>query len=142
MSTTAEQTTTTTTTTNPVVNAPHNDTTVAPAVIDTIEDHPVNNTTTTAASNPNAKVTPIQRINSLYNKAKHSFNEVLTDAQRAVNEKSNAQSTTTAEATTNEAPHNNNIAEKKVGASNNASFKDILNRIKVCNFVIINIKQH
>jgi hypothetical protein len=141
MSTTAAEATTTTA---PIANVPVTDVTASTAAIN-VEDHStINNattaaapttTTTTTVANPNVKVTPIQRINSLYNKAKLSFNEVLTDAHKAVNEKnttttSTAAATETATATEANPPVPQNAhAERKVGGPN--SFRDIINRVKV-----------
>lgn len=93
-----------------------------------------NTAATTTENKPVAvKVTPIQRINTVYNKAKQTLNEVISDAQKNVNEK-NATTTATetvgqSATTADTAPH----VDKKVGTHN--TWKDILNRAKVGNYL-------
>lgn len=134
MSTTIENTTAA-----PAIEVPPKNET--PAIIN-VEDHPVNTETTTPVITdaPAAvKVTPTQRLNSVFIKAKQTVTDVVSEAQKALNErKTNATTAaTTADVaptttTTSTAPDavTSDIANKKEGGPN-YTFKDILNRVKV-----------
>ncbi|KAG2233102.1 hypothetical protein INT48_005846 [Thamnidium elegans] len=131
----------------PVIEVPSKDET--PAVIN-VDDHAVNTETTTApvtAREPTAaatKVTPAQRLNSVFTKARQTVTDAVSDAQKAINErKANNPATTTTTTTTTTtaaAPTDTTTTEavvnsapeptdKKVGGPNN-TFKGILNRVK------------
>lgn len=130
----------------PVLQVSPKDTVTEPA--------PVNHTATTAATatGVNAtgpKTTPVQRLSSVYKKAKQTVTDAVAEANKAINEKkvskpatttatdadaaaaAPAGAATTAEdpvTTTSEAPTATH--EKKVGTSS-VAFKDLLARIKV-----------
>ncbi|CAO3639659.1 unnamed protein product [Mucor fragilis] len=129
----------------PVLQVSPKDTVTEPA--------PVNHTATTAATatGVNAtgpKTTPVQRLSSVYKKAKQTVTDAVAEANKAINEKkvskpatttatdadaaaaAPAGAATTAEdpvTTTSEAPTATH--EKKVGTSS-VAFKDLLARIK------------
>ncbi|GAA5813587.1 hypothetical protein MFLAVUS_007070 [Mucor flavus] len=141
----------TNTATAPVIEVPPKDET--PAVIN-VDDHVVNTETTTAPvttrePTTTTKVTPAQRLNSVFTKARQTVTDAVSDAQKALSErKTNNQATTTTAATTtttttaaavptdattittgavvNSAPE---VTDKKAGGPNN-TFKGILNRVK------------
>lgn len=115
------------------------------------ETAPINATTAATATGVNArgpKVTPIQRLSSVYNKAKQTVSSAVAEANKAINEKKTAKPTTTnkvadtadiaATAAHVSAAENTDpvqttetaTQDKKVGTSNIA-FKDLLARVKV-----------
>ena len=127
----------------PVLQVPPKDTVTEPA--------PVNHTATTAATatGVNAtgpKATPVQRLSSVYKKAKQTVTDAVAEANKAINEKKAAKPATTATdaaaaaaaaATTSVDPvTTTSVAaptethDKKVGTSN-VAFKDLLARVKV-----------
>lgn len=130
-------------TVSPVIEAPPR--IDSPAVIDV--DEPPVNTTFTITSAPAtaaaaAKPTPLQRLNSVFVKAKQTVTDVVSDAQKVLNERkinaTNAAATpevtlpntTTADfspTTTNPVDVTSNKKEGKP----NRTFKDILNHVKV-----------
>ncbi|GAA5804697.1 hypothetical protein HPULCUR_010200 [Helicostylum pulchrum] len=138
--------------TAPVIEVPPKDET--PAVIN-VDDHVVHTETVTTTREPTAattKVTPAQRLSSVFTKARQTVTDAVSDAQKALNErKANNQAATTATATatattpapapapaptpadtttaTTEAVVNSAPEDKKVGGPNN-TFKGILNRVK------------
>lgn len=135
--------TTTATTEAPVLDVPPKDT--------VNETAPVNTTTAATATGVNAtgpKVTPIQRLSSVYNKAKQTVTDAVAEANKAINEKKTAKPTTTSEvaetpavattaahvsvAETTDPVQTSETAtqDKKVGTSN-VAFKDLLARVKV-----------
>ncbi|KAG2189909.1 hypothetical protein INT46_005344 [Mucor plumbeus] len=114
------------------------------------ETAPINATTAATATGVNArgpKVTPIQRLSSVYNKAKQTVSSAVAEANKAINEKKTAKPTTTnkvadtadiaATAAHVSAAENTDpvqttetaTQDKKVGTSNIA-FKDLLARVK------------
>ncbi|GAN08807.1 hypothetical protein MAM1_0224d08323 [Mucor ambiguus] len=123
----------------PVLEVPPKDTVT--------ESAPVNHTTTTAATatGVNAtgpKVTPVQRLSSVYKKAKQTVTDAVAEANKAINEKKAAKPATTATdadadaaitstaadpVTTSQVP--TTTQDKKVETSNIA-FKDLLARVK------------
>lgn len=126
----------------PVLEVPPKDET--PATIN-VEEHqatneaPVNIETAATTTPSAAKVTPVQRLNSVFNKAKQTFTDVYSEAQKAINEKKTtitAATTSTpaaADAPDVQAVTTTTPTDKKVGATAaaTATFKDILNRVKV-----------
>lgn len=137
----------TNTATAPVIEVPPKD--ESPAVIN-VDDHVVNTETTTAPVTTTTKVTPAQRLNSVFTKARQTVTDAVSDAQKALNERKtinqatattattattttvaaavpSGTTTTTTEAIVNSAPE---ATDKKAGGPNN-TFKGILNRFKV-----------
>lgn len=107
---------------------------------------PVNTTTAATATGVNAagpKVTPVQRLSTVYRKAKQTMTDAVTEAQKALNEKKHTQSSANAPTTgTDAARETSNVAiestapaEKKTANGFNTTFKDLLNRVKV-NYMI------
>jgi len=117
------------------------------------ETAPVNHTASTAATatGVNAtgpKVTPVQRLSSVYKKAKQTVTDAVAEANKAINEKKAAKpaaattegASTDADAVTAVTTATDPVAtsqqaptatqDKKVGSSNIA-FKDLLARVKV-----------
>jgi hypothetical protein len=128
-------------TTAPVIEVPPKDETIAETPA---QSAPVNTTTAATATGVNAtgpKVTPVQRLNSVYKKAKQTVTEAVTEAQKALNEKKPAQAsanTTSNDTTTAIEPENetsvtatSTTTEKKAASGLNTTLKDLLNRVKV-----------
>jgi phenylalanyl-tRNA synthetase alpha subunit len=117
----------------PVIETPPKDQTLTETPV---QSAPVNATTTAIATGVNAtgpKVTPVQRLSSVYKKAKQTVTEAVTEAQKALHEK---KSTQTNEATTEREAADvttETAAEKKVASG---PLKDLLDRVKVNNLSV------
>lgn len=141
---------TTTMASEPVIEVPPKNQT--PAIIN-VDDSTINteeattpiinqvSTTEVPATEAHAtvKVSPTQRLSSVFAKAKQTVTVAVSDAQKAINERKahhNAAPTATTTNTTgevSEAPNNTDATlptDKKEGKPNQ-TFKDILNRVKV-----------
>lgn len=124
----------------PVLEVPPEDTV-------STEPAPVNHTTTTTAATATGvnatgpKVTPVQRLSSVYKKAKQTVTDAVAEANKAITEKkaakpatvdtdADAVATPAAAATTTTTTA---AQDKKVGGTSNIAFKDLLARVKVRN---------
>lgn len=124
----------------------------ASAAVIQVDDHPVNTETIQAQEHITImRVTPVHRLSSVFNKAKQSMTDAVSDAQKAINERNtHKKSTDVANATTTDSANSTNIdtstpvttvshgdattsetTGKNPGGGPNNAFKGILNRVKV-----------
>ncbi|KAI9358397.1 hypothetical protein BD770DRAFT_443104 [Pilaira anomala] len=123
----------------------------ASAAVIQVDGHPVNTETTQAQEHITiTRVTLVQHLSSVFNKAKQSMTDAVSDAQKAINERNtHKKSTDVANATTTDSANSTNIdtstpvttssngnvtksetTGKNPGGGPNNAIKGILNRVK------------
>lgn len=128
-----------------IPEVPPKDETTAPATINVEEQHQEATAPVTTDDATTTKVTPVQRINSVLNKAKKTLTDVYSDAQKAITEKKTPTAAADApqveEAAAPTTTNKTTTDNKNLGATATAAFKDIFNRLKVNKALINQIVQ-